>query len=322
MADGVLDDNYVYSINNGSMAQADSIEAALQNVALMYKLTGDSKYLNRIEEVLNLLCDPTKYPDWGQTHFSTSYVTTGVSLAYDWCYNDLKDETKRKVEEALYKNYLLEYAAHYMGITGKAPEHYMESGGNTNTVTGVANILATLCLYDKEGYEDISKFVFKVALYSVENSFEFYVRNEGAIPESVSYIGMCIHNLCIVLNALETSLDMPLNYKYTRHLDRTAYYLLGIGGPMGYNDFHDTTSVQELVWEKPNMGSMSQILYLGNTYNKSITGAYKNLCLYNGIGAKTAWEIIWGGGNYPTEELVKDQLFRGLNDMVFFRNSY
>ena len=55
--------------------------------AYAYKMTSDRKYLSYVEDQLNAVCS---FPDWNESHYlDVAEMALGVSVAYDWLYDEL-----------------------------------------------------------------------------------------------------------------------------------------------------------------------------------------------------------------------------------------
>jgi len=74
------------------------------DMAFAYKLTNDPKYLEAAEAWLT---KGLQFPYWGRqagvvnADLAAGHMLHSVSLVYDWCYSDLKPETRQLVEETL-----------------------------------------------------------------------------------------------------------------------------------------------------------------------------------------------------------------------------
>ena len=95
-------------------------------LALAYVLTGEQKYLDGAKTWALAACG---YPTWGLHEFanvdlSTGHQLYGLSLVYDWLYNDLDEETRTTIRETMIEksSYLFDAAA--KGIIVKDDEAY------------------------------------------------------------------------------------------------------------------------------------------------------------------------------------------------------
>lgn len=63
-----------------------------------YRITKDSKYLVKGEEILNTISD---FDDWHDYTLDTAGLCFAAAIGYDWLFDDLKSTTKQKVREAI-----------------------------------------------------------------------------------------------------------------------------------------------------------------------------------------------------------------------------
>lgn len=73
--------------------------------AYAYRFTGEKKYLDMAETMLNQI---SNFPNWnkGGHYLDTATFLEAAAIGYDWLYDDLSAETKEAVETAAFKNCL------------------------------------------------------------------------------------------------------------------------------------------------------------------------------------------------------------------------
>lgn len=110
---GTVDYNYTLSSTTPPYQTCDiccpwtqmtgSIEARLSLFTFLYAVTGNQIYLNKIKEIMfavsawNVWADPS----YGKISISTSALVRGISFAYDVAYNDLTEQERKTVVDAL-----------------------------------------------------------------------------------------------------------------------------------------------------------------------------------------------------------------------------
>src|SRR5690606_2809691 len=71
----------------------------LYYLSYSYRMTGDIRYLRRAEEELKAV---SAFESWNPSHFlDVGEMAMGVAIAYDWLYDDLQDDTRKLVREAI-----------------------------------------------------------------------------------------------------------------------------------------------------------------------------------------------------------------------------
>src|SRR5699024_3584468 len=85
--------------NGGNLAsESRNIERNLFFLAYAYRMTHNNQYLVRAITTLNNVC---AFPDWNPDRFlSVAEFSMGVSLAYDWLFEYLDEDTRTKVRKA------------------------------------------------------------------------------------------------------------------------------------------------------------------------------------------------------------------------------
>ena len=119
----------------------------LSSLALAYLLTNDPYYLQAAKKWIHAV---NHYPSWaGNEDLGASHICFGMSLAYDWLYNDLTPDERREIETSLHAH------GKILLHRGFAPEYigkwwggiYFQNHFWINN-TGVAAVAAAL--YDRD----------------------------------------------------------------------------------------------------------------------------------------------------------------------------
>jgi hypothetical protein len=76
---------------------------AMPYLAMAYRLTGETRYLNAAKKWALASCD---YPTWGldfrnSTDLAGGHQLFGLALVYDWCYHDLDKTTRDRIRNTL-----------------------------------------------------------------------------------------------------------------------------------------------------------------------------------------------------------------------------
>lgn len=106
----------------------------------IYKVTGKKVYLDFVEKYLNQVCS---FKDWNHRHYlDVAEMSLGVSIAYDWLYDDLSEKTRADVERALY-----EYAI--IHAVSEKEQRYYRKMDNWNQVCNSGMVAAAIAICDK-----------------------------------------------------------------------------------------------------------------------------------------------------------------------------
>ena len=68
-------------------------------LALIYRLDGDTRFLERAKTELNAAA---AFPDWNPSHFlDTAEMTHALGIGLDWLYNSLNQDERDSLQEAI-----------------------------------------------------------------------------------------------------------------------------------------------------------------------------------------------------------------------------
>ncbi len=90
-----------YEIPDGIrlLSVSERVMKYVQNIAFAYLLTGDTKYSDKVTDILMTVCT---FPDWNEKHFlDVGKMSAAVALGYDWCYDKLSESQKNTIKTAL-----------------------------------------------------------------------------------------------------------------------------------------------------------------------------------------------------------------------------
>ena len=88
--------------NEESLVQSRAAFKRITTLAGIYRLTQDHRYFERArQEMLAVSALPNWYPE----HFLTvAEMLTGLSIGYDWLYNELSADDRQTIKNAIVKN--------------------------------------------------------------------------------------------------------------------------------------------------------------------------------------------------------------------------
>ena len=150
----------------------------LWSLSYAYRFSGEKKYLTAAVKVLNNVCD---FPDWNATvHFlDPAQMSDGVSLAYDWLYKDLPDDTKRKVERCL-QEYAMDVA-----LNKQYSWNFYAKHDNWCTSCCCGLDMAALAIYEQ--CPEKARRILETSRPAVVECLEAMFDKCGAYPEGYGY---------------------------------------------------------------------------------------------------------------------------------------
>ncbi len=193
-----------------------------------YRMTKDSKYLQRVEKELDALCH---FESWNPSHFlDVGEMCTAVAIAYDWLYDDLKESTKQHVRKAIVeKAFLPSY--------NEKDAWFLKRHNNWNSVCNAGLVLGALAIFDEEKEQSIA--IIERALKTNILALKAY-GPDGNYPEGPGYWNYGTSFQVMLSAALESALGSDKGLSKTPGFMESAYYMLFSSGPSGrYFNYYD-----------------------------------------------------------------------------------
>ena len=182
----------------------------IASAAYAYRMTGDKRYLEHAEKDLNDVCD---FANWNPSHYlDTGEMSLAVSIGYDWLYDVLSPETKKKIEEKL-----VEYAFN----TSEGQAFYNRTN-NWNQVCNAGLISAALTIWETN--PEFYKAQVAKSIESNKGALKAGYSPDGAYPEGSTYWEYGTEFQCIMVSALESTLGSDFGICSAEGFDKTADY--------------------------------------------------------------------------------------------------
>lgn len=207
----------------------------ITTLALLYRLDGDPKWLNRAVEEMRA---GTDFVDWNPEHYlDVAEMCTAISLGYDWLYEYLSPEDRLLFETNIKEKALLVSLSHY-----DAPSKWTQrTDSNWNNVCNCGMIIGALAVADKE--PELSADVIGRALKSLQLVLPNYAP-DGGWPEGQSYWNYATRYTLKGAFSLKTALGTDFGIMDSPGIRETGYFPLSLIGPTGKAfDFADSSAV-------------------------------------------------------------------------------
>ena len=197
--------------------------------AYAYRMTGETKYLQRAEYHLNTVCS---FKDWNPNHFlDVGEMAMGVAIGYDWLYNDLSEETKEKARNAINK-----YAFDQTRVTKYC--RFYKANNNWNQVCNGGLVAAALATYEHNP-EIAQKLILDAVESNVEPVEEMYGQ-DGNYIEGYSYWNYGTLYQCVLMTALETALGTDFGLSQTAGFLKTGEFMMFMEGITECFNYYDS----------------------------------------------------------------------------------
>ena len=143
------------------------------SLAQMWKMTGDRRYLDRLETELRAIA---AYPDWNPPHFiDTALFAFDFAIAYDWLYDDWSPEMRDVLAKALIEKALR---------AAEPDAFWIHNGNNWSQACLCGMLAAAIAIAERE--PELARVHIDNAVSFLHEPVEAYAPC-GAFPEGVGY---------------------------------------------------------------------------------------------------------------------------------------
>lgn len=214
-----------YEIPDGLRLLATSrrVLGRVYTLALLYRLDGDRRYLDRAWQELQAAAN---FPDWNPRHFlDTAEMAHAFAIGYDWLYHEWNDEQRRTLREAMVQKGLQPALGVY-----RQKGWWSQARHNWNQVCNGGIGMAALTLLDE--LPDLCGEILSSALQSLQLPMREF-SPDGAWGEGPGYWNYATSYNCVFLAALETAVGTDLGLSQIEGFAETGLFPLYITGPTG-----------------------------------------------------------------------------------------
>lgn len=275
-----------------------------------YRITKDKKYLERAEKELVKV---SQFSDWNPSHFlDVAEMTMGVSIGYDWLFEDLSSGSKLIIKEAILKKGI--EPSFDTNVNG-----WLKASHNWNQVCNAGMTYGALAIFEEN--PDLAKQVIDRAIESIKLPMEDY-KPEGAYPEGYSYWGYGTSFNVMFLDAIEKVLKSDFGLSETAGFLKTAGYFQNMIGTSGksfnYSDAGGGTGVSPAMFWFANRTKNNSLLFTEKQY---LQGKDKSMNKDRLLPAT----MIWGKGlslANVSEPKQNSWVGQGKNPVAMMRTSW
>lgn len=274
-----------------------------------YRMTHDSKYLKKAEEEMVHI---STFEDWNPSHFlDVAEMTLGVSIGYDWLYNDLSQSSKNIIKEAILTKGL---------VPSLDPKYnsWLRVTHNWNQVCNTGMTYGALAIYEDQPEE--SKKIIDRALESIKLPMGDY-NPDGIYPEGYGYWGYGTSFNVMFLSAIEKTFGSDFGLTQNSAIFKTAGFLENMTGNTGkcfnYSDCGTGSGLNPAMFWLAKQAKDISLLYV----EKKHLDTDKKIAQDRLLPAL----MIWGAGiNLDNIEAPKQLLWsgKGKNPMALMRSSW
>jgi hypothetical protein len=271
-------------------------------LALLYRLHGDKKYLERAKRELFAAA---AFPDWNPSHFlDTAEMSHAFAIGYDWLYEALSEEERRKLREALVEKGLKPAAAVYRSGRGWPLARH-----NWNQVCNGGIAIGALAVAEEE--PELAGWLVERALGSIQLPMAEYAP-DGGWKEGPGYWHYATRYNVYFLAALETALGKDFGLGEMPGFREAGRFRVYFTGPTRLTFNYADASA--------GAGNAAEMFWLARRFGEPLYAWHER----ESLGRADALDLLWYDPRQkgPREAgLPLDALFRGV-EVAFFRSAW
>ncbi|MBE5040420.1 discoidin domain-containing protein [Ructibacterium gallinarum] len=285
------------------LTQVREIKARLENLAMMWKLTGDERYAERAyEEMVNAMDFPTLYPEH---YLNVGEGVFAFAVAYDWMYDWMTPQQRKRAQDGIRKQ--LDTGYEYM-MSGT---YFTQNTNNWNGVCCGGLAVAAIAIMETD-YEYCADIVSAAVKHTPKSIAE--MGPDGVYPEGPGYWAFGTQYLVYMMSAMDHVLGQDYGLSQVEGFDKAGDFLLFISSPSKNNfNFADSS---EGIQDGP------QAYWFAEKFNNPVCSWYQ-MNVHPGGGT---WDMIYYNPDYyATPEEVDyplDSYRGGAENFSIFRSSF
>jgi len=303
---------------DGGIPLARTREEKMENIGVMWHLTGDRKYADMGIAQLEAT---TSMPTMGYgNHLNIGAIMESLALGYDYFYDVLSDELRTKIKECIMEMWKNE-AFLKSDAGGNGPNLIHRHYSNFTMVHNSPYVTSALCLIDEPEMEEMAKHMFEVEKRSMEYGLENYAPY-GAWPEGFGYWKYTLLELAPCLKSMMNCLGTTLGFEKHRGFPEATFFALDVSGISRMNPYHDAGK-GEIKRSRAAINEQSACIYLlSQLFDPGFTAAW--MTRIDAVGPSNAGHsLVWYYPEYMTAESnsTLDHEYPGDLEYVAMRSS-
>ena len=276
-----------------------------------YRMTTNKRYLEKAEKEMLAV---SRFTDWNPSHFlDVAEMTMGVAIGYDWLFNELSENTRKTIKQAIVQK----------GLNPSKESKYnwwLKTENNWNQVCNAGMTFGALAV--QEDYPSLANEIIERAFASIPLSMEVY-KPEGVYPEGYGYWGygttFNILFICAVEKALGTDRGLSRSPGFLQTSDFLKHMIAPSGKNFNWSDNGLGASLSPAMFWLAQKSDKPSVLWSEKTFLKT-----DNFSKFKSIRELPAI-MIWGK-NIPLDKITEPKekfwIGQGTNPVAMMRTSW
>ncbi len=276
-----------------------------------YRMTANKRYLEKAEKEMLAV---SRFTDWNPSHFlDVAEMTMGVAIGYDWLFNELSENTRKTIKQAIVQK----------GLNPSKESKYnwwLKTENNWNQVCNAGMTFGALAV--QEDYPSLANEIIERAFASIPLSMEVY-KPEGVYPEGYGYWGygttFNILFICAVEKALGTDRGLSRSPGFLQTSDFLKHMIAPSGKNFNWSDNGLGASLSPAMFWLAQKSDKPSVLWSEKTFLKT-----DNFSKFKSIRELPAI-MIWGK-NIPLDKITEPKekfwIGQGSNPVAMMRTSW
>jgi len=276
-----------------------------------YRMTTNKRYLEKAEKEMLAV---SRFTDWNPSHFlDVAEMTMGVAIGYDWLFNELSENTRKTIKQAIVQK----------GLNPSKESKYnwwLKTENNWNQVCNAGMTFGALAV--QEDYPSLANEIIERAFASIPLSMEVY-KPEGVYPEGYGYWGygttFNILFICAVEKALGTDRGLSRSPGFLQTSDFLKHMIAPSGKNFNWSDNGLGASLSPAMFWLAQKSDKPSVLWSEKTFLKT-----DNFSKFKSIRELPAI-MIWGK-NIPLDKITEPEekcwFGQGPNPVAMMRTSW
>lgn len=218
-------------------------------LGMAYQLTKNQKYSDKFYEIAMDASNHTGWTDGSWDNLTTAYMTEGLSLGFDWCYDGLSDLQKQAIADFAIEK-CLSFALEEYYNESRNSHTWSVTYTNHNAIPNSSFIIGSIA------FADFSPQLCQTVLDNSCERLKIFLAGlypDGGWWEGASYTNLVYAHLAKASETLKLNFGIDDVIANSSFIKNSPEFFIGIIGPTGSYNFAEQkspqlTTIPEMLW--------------------------------------------------------------------------